>query len=150
MTGAADHDAARQIFEGEQVSAKMRLLTRALPDSWADKKRLKTAVGMIQDYRNKLAHSVFGWELILPSGQVSYHLHREYKGGLQEVIDFDELQLWEARAEVLGAGLFILTKFFLRSGDIVEADLRELILEFYTQPTSEHLEAIDFILPPAR
>ncbi len=56
-TGSPDHDLARKIFEG-QVNVKMRLLARALLDEWGDKKRLKDAIGMIQDYRNKLAHSV--------------------------------------------------------------------------------------------
>jgi len=147
MTGAPNQKEARKIFEGEQVNVKLRLLTRALPDEWPDKKRFKAAVGMVQEYRNKLAHSVTGWKLNVPSGEVSHHLHREYKGGIKEAVDFDELQLWETRAEVLGAGLFVLTKFFLGSHDIIEADLRDLILEFITEPTPEHQAAIDFILP---
>lgn len=150
MTGSPNHEAARQIFEGEQVNVKLRLLTRALPDAWTDKKRLKTAIGMIQDYRNKLAHSVMGWSLSIPSGDVSYHLTREYKGGLQEAVDFDELQLWETRAAVLGAGLFVLTKIFLRHRDIIEADLRDLIREYFKEPTDEQQEAIDHVLPPLR
>lgn len=150
MTGSPNHEEARQIFEGEQVNVKLRLLTRALPDAWTDKKRLNAAIEMIQKYRNKLAHSVMGWSLSIPSGDVSYHLTREYKGGVQEAVDFDELQLWETRAAVLGAGLFVLTKFFLRSGDIIEADLRDLILDYFTEPTIEQQAAIDYVLPPSR
>lgn len=150
MTGAPDHDQTRKIFEGEQVNVKLRLLTRALPEEWPDKKRLKTAIGMIQDYRNRLAHSVVSSTISIPSGAVNFHMQREQKAGLPEAVDFDELQLWEARAEVLSIGLFTLSKIFLRDRSIMEADLRDLIFRFITNPSIEQQQAIDHVLPPVQ
>ncbi len=148
MTTSADHDVTRRIFEGEQVSVKLRLLERALPDEWADRKRLRKAIDKIQIYRNKLAHSVVGAKISIASGAVDFYMEREKEPGLQETVDFDELQLWETRAEMLGVGLLVLTRFFLGRRDILEADLRDLILDFFTEPTVEQQNAIDHILPP--
>lgn len=147
MTNSPDHDLTRRIFEGEQVGVKLRLLDRALPDEWADKKRFRIAVDMIQKYRNKLAHSVVSSKISFPGGMVNFHLEREKYPGLQEVVDFDELQLWETRAEVVGVGLFALSKVFLRDRNLIEADLRDLTLRFFTNLTAEQQQAIDHVFP---
>ncbi|MEV8147359.1 hypothetical protein AB0O52_04315 [Arthrobacter sp. NPDC080073] len=126
MTGAADRKAAQRIFEGEQVSTKVRLLKRALPDDWPDKKRLLVAVDTIQKYRNSLTHSTVHSLLTVETGDVNYVKKREYQGGQIDVIDLAELKTRELRVSMLDASLLTLTGTFLCNHDIRDVDLRTL------------------------
>lgn len=147
MTGAADRKAAQRIFEGEQVSTKVRLLKRALPDDWPDKKRLLAAVDTVQKYRNSLAHSTVHSLLTVETGDVNYVKKREYQGGQSDVIDLTELKTWELRVSMLDASLLALTGTFLCSHDIREADLRALCFQVRHDPTPQNLAALEGILP---
>lgn len=146
-TGAPDREAAQRIFEGEQVSTKLRLLKRALPEDWADKERLARAVNKIHNYRNTLAHSTLHSLLNVDTGDVRYIKKREHQGGKRENIDLTELKTWELRASMLHMALLFLTNTFLDAHDICEADLRDLSFQVKHDPTPENLAALEFILP---
>lgn len=149
-TGAPDWKSAQSIFEGEHVSIKVRLLRKALPDDWADKKALMNAVTMIQDYRNSLAHSTVHTLLNVGTGDTRYVKKRESKGGQRETIDLEELKTWELRASMLLSALLVLTNVFLVTQDIRQAELRKLCFQVRHDPTTETLAALDFILPAGR
>lgn len=147
MAGSADRGAAQSIFEGEQVSVKQRLLKRALPDQWADKKRLHAAVQMIQGYRNGLAHSVVAPIFAISEGTYAHYKRREQTGLVPEAIDLTELELWEHRASAVNLALTLLTKFFRHDRDICEADLRQMVLDFMERPDNDLRAALDYVLP---
>ena len=146
-TGAPDRESTQRIFEGEQVSTKLRLLKRALPDDWADKERLAKAVTRIHEYRNSLAHSTVHTLFNVETGDITHIKKREYQGGTREEIYLTELETWELRASMLRMALLVLTNTFLDRHDIRQADLRELCFQAKHNPTPENLAALELILP---
>lgn len=146
-TGAPGWKTAQNIFEGEQVSTKVRLLKRALPDNWADKKAMLNAIKMIQDYRNSLAHSTVHTLINVDTGDIQHVKKREFKGGQREPIDLEELKAWELRASMLLSAFLALTNAFLVTHDIRDAELRKLSFQVRHDPTPDTLAALDFILP---
>lgn len=147
MTGARDPDAAQAMFVGEQVSVKLRLLERAIPADWDDKKLFFKAIDKVQDYRNRLAHSIVASHIVIGTGEVNFYSKRERKTAAQETINLSELRLWESRISAVNLALFALTHS--RNQDIRAVSLRDLAQSVFPE-TGEAIQAgIDEMFPAA-